>query len=196
MVWRGQIFVSFKVMKRHVTIVALLCLLGHSNPVRAQQATNEAQIKDVIVSIQNDIVDLTDPLEPLHNAQFVAMRKGMTEKNAREIVQLIRRGILTNTQADIGVLLLSGLKERTYWVVTIPLLTTNIDAYALQDVLDPPFPYGPGYADTYKIEWFKKRLLVLEGRDTEIAPEIELILSGEDSRDYADYLKHPGKYGY
>ena len=176
----------------------MLCLLCSVNPFCSAQTTNEAQIKGVIISIQKDITDLTDPLEPLYDVQFVATRKAMTEQTAQQIVQLIRQGVLTNTQADIGVLLLSGLREQTYWVVTVPLLTTNMDEEVLDTLLDPPFPYGPGYANVYKIEFVKKRLLQLkdESRHDNGTPDFDFILSGEDAKAYADYLKHPDRYGY
>ncbi len=177
----------------------MLCLLFNINPNCRAQTTNEAQIKDVIISIQTEIVDLTNPLEPLFNKQFVATRKAMTEKTARQIVQLIREGVPTNVQADVGILLLSGLKEQTYWIVTQPLLTTNMvtntqDPFVMEDLLSPPFPYGPGYANTYKIQWYRERLLHLKTQRPDV--NFDLILSGEDARDYADYLKNPEKYGY
>lgn len=173
----------------------MLCLLCNVSPICSAQTTNDVQIKDVIVSIQKEIVDLTNPLEPLFNRQFVATRKVMTEKTARQIVQLIRQGVLTNdTQADVGVLLLSGLKERSYWIVTQPLLTTNTNPEVLHSVLDPPFPYGLGYANTYKIPWYRNRLLHLKAQRPD--GDFDLILSGEDAKDYADYLKNPQKYGY
>jgi hypothetical protein len=162
-------------MKPRVTIAAMLCLLC-INPVCGAQTTNDVQIKEVIVSIQKQIVDLTNPLEPMFNAKFTAARNAMTEQTARQIVELIRQGVLTNTEADLGVLLLSGLKEQTYWVVT------------------EPFPYGPGYANTYKIEWYKNRLLQLKAQKPNT--DFDFILSGEDAKSYADYLKHPDKYGY
>ena len=181
-------------MKKRVTIAVIFCFLCNFAVVQADQTTNDIQIKDVIVSIQMRIVDLTDALEPLHDAQFVVTRKAMTEKTARQIVKLIRQGNLTTTQADIGVLLLSGLKEQTYWVVTNPLLTTNTESEVLDDVLGPPFPYGPGYANTYQIKWFQKRLLQLKAQRPD--DNLDLILSGEDSKTYADYLKNPHAYGY
>src|SRR5215472_3710633 len=104
-------------MKALVTIAGMLCLLCNMSPACLAQTTNEAQIKAVIISIQEDVTDLTDELEPLYDAQFIATRKAMTEKTARQIVQLIRQGALTNdTQADIGILLLTGLRQQTYWV--------------------------------------------------------------------------------
>ena len=182
-------------MKADVTIAAMLCLLFNTNPVCSAQTTNEAQIKDAIVSIQKYVVDLTDGLVLLHDAQFVAIRKAMTEKTARQIVQLLRQGALTNdTQADVGVLLISGLKERSYWIVTQPLLTTNTNPEVLHSMLSPPFPYGPGYANTYKIQWYRNRLLQLKAQKPD--GYYDLILSGEDARDYADYLKNPEAYGY
>jgi hypothetical protein len=185
-------------MKAPVAITALLCLFCNINPVRGGQTTNDLQIKQAIVSMQGRIVDLTDPLQPLYDEQFVSLRKSMSEKTARQVVELIRHGNLTATQADIGALLLSGLKEQTYWVVTESLLTTNTDEQILEDILSPPFPYGPGYANTYKIEYFRKRLLLLktESPGSHFDSTFDLILSGEDSKDYADYLKHPHDYGY
>jgi hypothetical protein len=180
-------------MKPRVTIAAMLCLLC-INPVCGAQTTNDVQIKEVIVSIQKQIVDLTNPLEPMFNAKFTAARNAMTEQTARQIVELIRQGVLTNTEADLGVLLLSGLKEQTYWVVTEPLLTTNTDWEVMGTLLCPPFPYGPGYANTYKIEWYKNRLLQLKAQKPNT--DFDFILSGEDAKSYADYLKHPDKYGY
>jgi hypothetical protein len=185
-------------MKTHVMMVVMLCLLGF-NPICGAQTTNDVQIKEVIASIQTQITDLTDSLEPLYNAKFLATRNAMTEPTARQIVELIRQGVLTNnTQADIGVLLLSGLKEQTYWVVTEPLLTTNTDEEVMGTLLCPPFPYGPGYANTYKIAWYKNRLLRLrdESHHDNGTPDFDFILSGEDAKSYADYLKHPHKYGY
>jgi len=95
---------------------------------------------------------------------------------------------------EIGVLLLSSLKQQTYWVVTEPLLTTNTEEEVLDTVVSPPFPFGPGYANTYKIEYFKERLLQLKTQRPD--DNLDLILSGEDSRGYSDYLKHPHAYGY
>jgi hypothetical protein len=181
-------------MKAHVTITALLCLFCNINSVRGDQATTNLPIKQAIVSIQERIVDLTNPLDPLYDKQFVSLRKSMSENNAKQIVELIRHGNLTTTQADIGALLLSGLKEQTYWVVTEPLLTTNTDEQILEDILSPPFPYGPGYANTYKIEYFRKRLVLLKTERPDST--FDLILSGYDSKTYADYLKHPHAYGY
>jgi hypothetical protein len=152
-------------MKAHVTIATMLCALFYISPVCSAQTTNDVQIKDVIVSIRQQITDLTDELEPLYDKQFVATRKAMTEKTARQIVELIRHGALTNdTQVDIGVLLLSGLKEQSYWIVTQSLLTTNTNPEVLHSMLDPPFPYGPGYANAYKIQWYRNRLLQLEAQ--------------------------------
>jgi hypothetical protein len=180
-------------MKARVTIAAMLCLLC-ANPICGAQTTNDLPIKEVIISIQERIVDLTDPVEPLYNAKFLATRKAMTEQTARQIVELIRQGVLTNTQADIGVLLLSGLKEQTYWIVAEPLLTTNTDQGILDTVLSPPFPYGPGYANAYKIQWYKDRLLRLKAQRPDF--NFDFILSGKDAKSYADFLKHPDKYGY
>jgi len=182
------------IMKMHVPIAVMFCFLCNLAPVRADQATNDIQIKSIIVSIQKEIVDLTDPVEPLYDAQFVATRKAMTEGTARQIVKLIHQGDLTTTQAEIGVLLLSSLKQQTYWVVTEPLLTTNTEEEVLDTVVSPPFPFGPGYANTYKIEYFKERLLQLKTQRPD--DNLDLILSGEDSRGYSDYLKHPHAYGY
>lgn len=178
------------------------CISCNIHSALADQ-TNHIPIKEIIVSIQKEIVDLTNPLEPLHCKQFLTIRKSMSESTAQQIVQLIRQGDLTLTQADIGVLLLSGLKEQTYWVVTEPLLTTNTENDVLDDLLSPPFPYGPGYANTYRIEFIKKRLLQLKeqrlGNTNSISylnDIIDFTLSGENSKAYADYLKHPDAYGY
>jgi hypothetical protein len=54
-------------MKARVAIAAMLCLLCNINPICSAQTTNEAQIKDVIISIQTQITDLTDELEPLYD---------------------------------------------------------------------------------------------------------------------------------
>lgn len=170
-----------------------LCVLGNISLAPGAQ-TNDVPIKGIIISIQQDVGDLTARLDPLHVKQFVDARKTMSQKTAKEIVGLIRRGELTTTQADIGIYLLSGLKEQTYWVVTQPLLTTNTENEVFDTVLNPPFPYGPGYAHTYKIEFIRKRLLQLKEQRPDY--NLDLILSGENSRDYADYLKHPDAHGY
>lgn len=186
-------------MKAGIITIATLCILCHAGSASADQTTNSDQIKNTIVSIQNQIVDLTNPLEPLFCKEFVAARKSMTRTTALQIVEFIRQGKLKRVQSDIGVLLLSGLKERTYWVVTEQLLTTNTDDEVLGCLLDPPFPYGPGYANSDKVKALCKKLLALNatgqsGPSTKSA--LESILNGEDSRDYADYLKHPDRYGY
>ena len=188
-------------MKTCTITAAMLCILCSANLVCADQSTNSDQIKikNTIVAIQNQVEDLTDPLEPLFCKEFVAARKSMSRNTAVQIVKLIRQRALTTVQSDIGVLLLSGLNERTYWVVTEQLLTTNTEDEVLDSILNPPLPYGPGYANSFKVQVFYKKLHALEAA-AQCGPsakvDLNMILSGEASRIYADYLKHPDRYGY
>ena len=61
-------------------------------------------------------------------------------------------------------------------------------------LLNPPFPYGPGYANAYKIKWFKERLIQLKTQRPDT--DLDFVLSREDSKRYADYLENPQDYNY
>jgi hypothetical protein len=185
--------------KVYIITAATFCVLFHAASAFGDQSTNSDQIKGTIISIQDQIVDLTNPLEPLFCKEFFEARKSMSRTTALQIVELIRQRKLNQTQSDIGVLLLSGLNERTYWVVTEKLLATNTDDEVLHDLLSPPFPYGPAYANSYKVPALYKKLLALKATG-QCGPcaafDLNSIVIGEDATDYADYLKHPDRYGY
>jgi hypothetical protein len=185
-------------MKTYTTAIAISSILC-ANFVLAGQPTNSNQIKNTIISIQYQVTDLTDPLLPFFCKDFIAARNSMSMSNAVQIVELIRQGNLSPVQSDIGVLLLSGLDEHTYWVVTEQLLNTNTDESVLDDLLGPPMPYGPGYANAYKNGALYKKLAGLKAArewGSAVEADLNLILSGEASGIYTDYLKHPAKYGY
>jgi hypothetical protein len=182
---------------RHQVSIGLLFILLSLNAVRTaygEDQTNQDKVKAEIISIQKQVVDLTNPLEPLFDKQFVAMRKSMSVGTAKKIVELIESGSLAPMQSDIAVLLLSGLDQQIYWHFTESLLSTNIDGDTLDDLLSPPFPYGPGYANAFRFKEYKDKLLALKEKRPD--QNLDLILSGEASRTYLDYLKHPEKYGY
>lgn len=184
---------------KHIGSFILLLLLVVIRPACGENQTNRDDVKAEIIVIQEQVVDLTNPLEPLFNKQFLKMRKSMSASTARKIVGLIEKGDLTPTQSDIAVLLLSNLDQQIYWHVTQELLTTNTDNEALDTLLIPPLPYGPGYANSYKYEFYYKKLLALKAIrqwGCAVKSDLDLVLSGEASCIYADYLKHPDKYGY
>lgn len=182
-----------------VELLVVILSIAAFRPTYAEAQTNQDEVKDKIIAIQTQVVDLTNPLEPLFNKQFLAMRKSMSIRTARKIVELIKAGSLTQTQSDIGVLLLSGLDQRLYWHFTAVLLTTNTDEEALDTMLNPPLPYGPGYANSCQYDAYRKKLLALKAA-AQLGPavmnDLNLILSGEASSIYGDYLKHPDKYNY
>lgn len=68
----------------------------------------------------------------------------------------------------------------------------------LNDLLLPPLPYGSGYANAYDLKEYRDRLVDLnrELPNSDYKPDLEFILSGGAAKSYADYIKHPHKYGY
>lgn len=182
-----------------MSLVATLYLLCGCDLVQCGQSTDNDPVKNTILSIQKEVVDLTAPVEPLYCKTFLTARKSMSKETAEQIIKLIQHGDLTVTQSEIGVLLLSGLPERVYWKSTEQLLTTTTPEGILETILNQPLPYGPSYANAYKEEKYSKILLELKNDKNcsrELKPILDLILSGKASKIYEDYLKHPDKYGY
>jgi len=185
-------------MKTHISIL-MLCLIYSSNPAQCSELMDTNLIKSEILSVQKEVVDLTNPVEPLNSKTFLAIRKAMSEAIAGQIIEMVRQEDLTNTQAEIGVLLLSKLPEETYFRITEQLITTNTEEGILDLLLMPPLPYGPGYANAYKNDKYKNRLAEIRDNTKcgqELKATLDLILSGKASHIYADYLKHPDQYGY
>src|SRR5262249_50840316 len=110
----------------------------------------DAQMKATITSIEKVVVDLTNPLELLQCREFLRVRKSLSKDGASTIVKLISGGNLSTTQSLIGVHLLSGLDEKSYWDVTEPLLSPKTPKIILKSVLIQPFPYGPGFANAFQ----------------------------------------------
>lgn len=104
-----------------------------------QQATNQLEINAAIISIQEKIVDLTNPQEPFNSKEFVSLRKSISKETGRQIVRLIKDIALTTTQSEIGIGLLSGLPETDYWVTTAVLLSPRTPEQILDSVLTMPF---------------------------------------------------------
>jgi hypothetical protein len=68
-------------MKADIITIAALSILFQVG-IAGDQTTNSDQIKNTIVSIQNQVVDLTNPLEPFFCKEFVATRKSMSRMTA------------------------------------------------------------------------------------------------------------------
>lgn len=177
----------------------MLFLTCGSDLAQRGRAMSDDAIKGTILSVQIEVGDLTNPAEPLNCKRFLAARKSMSKETARQIVKLIERGALTNTQSEIAVLLLSSLPEAIYWRITEPLVVAKTEQDVLKAVLLPPLPYGPGYANAFREDDYSNKLVDLRD-DPKCARELkailDLILSRRASKIYRDYLKHPGLYGY
>lgn len=181
----------------HISLsLGLLCVIDID--LSAQVPDGQQQVKAAIVSIQQRIWDLTNPLEPFHCKQFVSIRKSISDDTGKQIVMLIKNGQLTTTQSEVGVGLLTGLSEAHYWNITSALLTTNTPEEILLSVINMPMPYGPCFANAYTNEMYKTMLSTLKSNSgsTRIKDSLDFILSGEAAKTYQDYLKHPDRYGY
>jgi hypothetical protein len=188
-------------MKAHISIsiAVALCLACSGEPAQEGKTMDKESIKSTILSIQKQIVDLTNPVEPFNCKEFVIIRKSMSRNTAERIVQLIEHGELTTAQSEIGVLLLSGLPENINWQTTSPLVNISTHEDVISALLLPPLPYGPGYANSYTNEAYVQKLRELRGDrrcGTELKRILDLILNGNASSIYSNYLKHPDQYGY
>jgi hypothetical protein len=164
-----------------------------------QQLQNQEDVKAAIISIQKQIVDLTNPLEPFDCREFIMLRKSIHKKTCRQIVRMIKNGELTTTQSEIAIGILTGLPEADYCEVTSVLLSPKIPGEILHSVLDMPLPYGPCYANSYNDEIYRSMLLKLKtnkATSNEVKLILSSILSGEAAKTYKNYLKHPDQYGY
>jgi hypothetical protein len=165
----------------------------------ADEPVSRDQVKATLISIERAVVDLTNPLEPLHHKEFVSFRKSMSLSIAKTIVGLIQAGELNVTQSHIGIHALSGLPEATYWAVTSEMLSSKTKEEILSNVLLQPLPYGPSYANAYENNEYRKALLKLRediAVGKAIKAQVELILEGKAAKIYEEYRKHPDRYGY
>lgn len=181
------------------TMLFLLIVVIFYSLVLFGQPAHGDPIEETIASIQKEIGDLTNPVEPLNSKAFLAARRSMTKETAERIIKLIQQNRISGTQSEIGVLLLSGLPEDIYLNTTRPLVVVSTQGDVLKDLLMPPLPYGPGYANACKKPEFKEVLVGLKTNaacDKEVKTALDLIISGEASRIYSDYRKHPDQYGY
>jgi hypothetical protein len=183
---------------RGPSILAVLLIIG-SLTGNADETMSRDQVKATLFSIERAVVDLTNPLEPLHHKEFVSFRKSMSVSTAKTIVRLIQAGELNVTQSHIGIHALSGLPEETYWAMTSEMLSSKTKEEILSNVLLQPLPYGPSYANAYKNDDYRRVLLKLSediGVGKAIKAQLELILKGKAAKIYKDFRKHPERYGY
>ena len=92
-----------------------------------------------------------------------------------------------------------ALTENEYWQVMEPLLSTQTRSVVLQDVLAPPLPFGPGYANACQLEKFKVILNTLRKHaDLDLLTSncLESICSGEAGRRYKEFLQNPDVANY
>ena len=190
-----------------ITICCLLLALGLiflNINMPGQQLTSQQEVKAAIISIQKEVVDLTNPRDAFDNKQFVSLRKSISRETGKQIVLLIKDHQLTDNQSQIGICLVAGLAETNYWEATAVLLSTNTPEDILYNVLGMPLICGSGFANAYTNETYKVILLRLKmdfaSKTDAISKGIEnildSILSGEAAKIYRDYLKHPDQYGY
>jgi hypothetical protein len=186
-------------MKTPIVFLLITISLYISSLPLYGQPTNDDSIRATIVFVQEEIVDLTNPLEPLNCKKFVAARRSLTQETADQIVKLIQHGNLSNTQSEIGALLLSGLPEDNYLKTTKQLIAATTQEEVLNTLLMPPLPYGPGYANACKENELKTMLVALRSNPAcsqEVKAVLDFIMSGKASSNYSDYKKHPDQYGY
>jgi hypothetical protein len=172
--------------------------------ISGQQLTGQQEVKAAIISIQKEIVDLTNPRDAFNCKQFVSLRQSISAETGKQIVLLIKDNQLTDNQSQIGICLLAGLPETNYWEATAVLLSTNTPEDILYNVLGMPLICGSGFANAYTNETYKVTLLRLKmdfaSKTDSVSKGIESILnsilSGEAAKIYRDYLKHPERYGY
>jgi hypothetical protein len=180
-------------------MLLLLIIVSFYSLVSFGQPADVDPIEATITSIQKEIGDLTNLVEPLNSKTFLAARKSMTKATAEQIIKLIQQKRISGTQSEIGVLLLSGLPEDIYLNTTRPLVAASTQEDVLKDLLMPPLPYGPGYANACKEPKFKEVLVGLKTNAAcgkEVKTVLDLIISGEASRIYSNYRRHPDQYGY
>jgi len=187
------------IMNALKAILLIAVLLHTPNPYLFGQPMQDDSIKSTILSVQKEIVDLTDPVEPLRCKKFVAARTLMTSETAEQIIKLIQQGSLSGTQSEIGVILLSGLPEAAYLKTTEQLIAPTTQKDVLNALLMPPLPYGPGHANSCGKEDFKKKLVALKNNPAcsrSVKTILDLIISGKALDTYSDYKEHPDRYGY
>ena len=152
------------------------------------------KLKSVILSIENEVVDLTSPLQLFDSSMFQSCAENISENDTENIVKLISEGNLSETQIYISIYLLSfSLPEKRYWEITFPLLNKIQNGKIINELL-LPVPFGPGYANAYNKIPYKDTISKLKQKfinEEKSQGAINYILSGKASYDCKNFPKDP-----